>query len=100
MEAHVDTHSFVHFLPGMAHYLDLPDLLGCMAPKPLLVEHCRYDALYPLAGMEESSEKLAAIYKKAGAPERFQSRFYDLRHTFSRQMQDDAFDWLDRWLKP
>ncbi len=97
---HVDTHSFMHFLPGLTRFLDLPDLLGCMATKPLMVQFCLRDALYPISGMRKSQEKLAAIYDRAGASDRFQGRFYDKPHVFGRKMQDDAFDWLDRWLEP
>jgi len=28
------------FLPGLAGFLDLPDVIGCMAPKPLMVQQC------------------------------------------------------------
>lgn len=97
---HVDTHSFMHFLPGLTHFLDLPDLLGCMVPKPLMVQLCSKDGLYPLSGMEKSRDKLQAIYEKAGTPERFNGKFFDQPHIFSRQMQAEAFDWLDRWLRP
>ena len=100
IKAHVDTHSFIHFLPGMAHYIDLPDLIGCMAPKPLMVQYCSRDALYPLEGMEEADQKISRIYAKAGVPAKYQGRFYDLPHVFSREMQEEAFDWMDRWLGP
>ncbi|HLV00100.1 MAG TPA: alpha/beta hydrolase family protein, partial [Acidobacteriota bacterium] len=79
---HVLTHSFMHFLPGLTHYIDLPDLLGCMVPKPLMVQYCSQDALYPLEGMEESAEKLAAIYSKANAADNFRAEFYDRPHIF------------------
>ncbi len=100
VRAHVDTHSFVHYLPGLAHYLDLPDLLGCMAPKPLMVQYCTHDPLYPLDGMKESERKLHAIYEQAGAAGAIDTRFYDERHTFSREMQEHAFAFLDRHLQP
>jgi dienelactone hydrolase len=100
IRAHADTHSFIHFLPGLAHFLDLPDVIGCMVPKPLMVQQCSRDELYPMDGMKESLGKLEAIYAKAGAATKFIGRFYDRPHTFSLKMQEDAFDWLDRWLKP
>jgi dienelactone hydrolase len=100
IKAHVATHSFMHFLPGLAHFLDLPDLLGCMAPKPLMVQQCERDALYPLEGMKESVQKIEAIYDKCGAASMFQSRFYDQPHVFTIKMQEEAFAWLDRWLEP
>jgi hypothetical protein len=100
IKAHVNTHSFIHFLPGLTRYVDLPDVIACMAPKPLMVQQCTRDALYPIDGMRESVRKIAAIYEKAGAGSRFQGRFYDLPHVFSASMQDEAFAWLDHWLKP
>ncbi|MCC6857230.1 MAG: prolyl oligopeptidase family serine peptidase [Bryobacterales bacterium] len=96
---HMDTHSFVHFIPGVHRRLDLPDVVALRAPKPLLVQQCRRDALYPPAGMEQSVAKLAAIYRKAGAEEAFTGRFYDVPHTFNVAMQDEAFAWFDRHLK-
>ena len=50
--------------------------------------------------LEEAVEKLAAIYAKAGAGDKFVGRFYDHPHLFSKKMQEEAFDWLDRWLTP
>lgn len=98
IQRHVDTHSFVHFIPGLHTQLDLPDLVALRAPQPLLVQQCKRDGLFPLAGMEESVRKIAAIYAKAGAPSAFQSRFYDVPHIFNIEMQNDAFAWLDRQL--
>jgi hypothetical protein len=49
--------------------------------------------------MKEAVEKIAAVYKKAGAGERFAGPFYDLPHIFNRTMQDDAFAFFDRALK-
>jgi dienelactone hydrolase len=66
MQRHMDTHSFVHFIPGIHTKLDLPDIVALRAPLPLLVQQCKRDGLFPLSGMEESIEKLAAIYAKAG----------------------------------
>lgn len=99
IQAHIDTHSWVHFVPGLHRYLDLPDVVSMMAPKPLLVQQCSQDGLFPLAGMKESVAKIAAVYEKAGVKQQFSGRFYDEPHRFSRPMQDEAFDWFDRHLK-
>jgi hypothetical protein len=45
-------------------------------------------------------EKVEAIYRRAGAANRFSGRFYDQPHIFCREMQEEAFAWLDRWLRP
>jgi dienelactone hydrolase len=98
LKAHIDTHSWVHFLPGLHRFLDLPDVASLTAPRALLVQQCSQDKLFPEAGMKESVEKLAAVYEKAGAKEQFDGRFYDVPHRFTRPMQDDAFAWFDRRL--
>ena len=99
MHSHMDTHSWVHFPPMIHRYLDLPDVVSLMAPKPLLVQQCKQDGLYPLVGMQKSVQKIAAIYKKAGSEKQFDGRFYDTRHRFTRQMQTDAFAFFDRHLR-
>ncbi len=99
IQAHVDTHSWVHYVPGLQKYLDLPDVATMHAPKPLLVQQCTQDRLFPLAGMRTSVERIADGYAKAGAKDRFTGRFYDVPHVFNRAMQDDAIDWFDRHLR-
>ena len=49
--------------------------------------------------MQKTCDRVAALYEKAGLRERFACRFYDVPHQFNVQMQEDAFDWLDQWLK-
>jgi len=96
---HIDTHSWVHFVPAIHRYLDWPDIVALRAPKPLSVLQCRRDGLFPLAGMQESVEKLSATYAKVGAAQNFSSRFYDVTHQFNVPMQEDAFNWLDQHLR-
>ena len=100
LQRHVDTHSWVHFVPGLHRHLDLPDVASLNAPRPLLIQQCSKDALYPLAGMQEAVKKVGDVYAKAGIADRFTSQFYDVPHIFNRQMQDDAFAWFEKQLKP
>jgi dienelactone hydrolase len=99
MRKHMDTHSFVHFIPRLHDKLDLPDVVALRAPKPLLVQQCSRDGLFPLEGMRESVEKIAQIYAKTGSGSAFLGKFYDERHIFNVEMQNDAFAWFDKWLK-
>jgi dienelactone hydrolase len=91
-------HTWMIYTPGLYRALDLPDAAALHAPGALLVQQCRRDTLYPLAGMEAAVEKLTRIYAKAGIPERFRGSFHDVPHSFHPPMQEEAFDWLDRWL--
>ncbi len=99
LRAHIDRHSWIHYLPALHQHLDLPDVASMMAPRALMVQQCAQDGLFPLAGMQESVRKIAAVYSKAGASEQFSGRFYDRPHMFSIDMQNDAFAWFDRHLK-
>jgi dienelactone hydrolase len=98
LQAHLDTHSWVHFLPGLHQFLDLPGVAALAAPRALLVQQCAQDKLFPLAGMKEAVAAIAAVYEKAGAREKFAGRSHDVPHQFARPMQDEAFAWLDRHL--
>ena len=100
IHAHLDTHSWSHFPPTVHRFLDMPDIVSMMAPKPLLVQQCTHDQLFPLSGMQDAVTKIAAVYDKAGVKDRFSGRFYDNEHRFSRQMQDAAFAFFDTHLKP
>src|SRR6266545_1391911 len=53
IKSHLDTHSFVHFVPHLHRWLDMPDLVSLAAPRALLVQQCEKDGLFPLAGMKE-----------------------------------------------
>lgn len=99
LRAHLDTHSWVHFLPGLHQYLDWPDVATLIAPRHLLVQQCARDQLFPHEAMKDALEKIAGGYTKAGIKDRFSGRFYDVPHHFSREMQKEAFAWMDRHLK-
>lgn len=99
LQAHVDTHSWVHYLPGLHRFLDWPDIASLHAPLPLMVQQCAQDRLFPMEGMKESLRKIEMAYRKAGAGERFQGRFYEEPHLFTQPMQNDALAWFDRHLK-
>jgi dienelactone hydrolase len=95
---HIKSHTWMAYVPGVAASLDLPDIVALTAPNALLVQQCSRDSLYPLAAMQAANQKLERIYAKAGIPERFKGAFHDVPHSFTPAMQDEAFDFLARWL--
>ena len=99
LQRHVDTHSWVHFVPGLHRHLDLPDVASLAAPRPLLVQQCSRDALFPPDGMAAAVRAIAESYARGGSPGRFTSRFYDVPHEFNVRMQEEAFAWFDAHLK-
>jgi len=100
LKNHLRSHTWMIYVPGQLQYLDLPDVASLNAPRPLMVINCLQDSLFTFEGMRDAEKKLAAIYDKMGARDQFLCRYYDVPHSLNIQMQDDAIDWLSRWLKP
>ncbi|MCC5929708.1 MAG: dienelactone hydrolase family protein [Cyclobacteriaceae bacterium] len=99
IDNHFRNHTWMIYIPGQLDWLDLPDVTSLSAPKPLMVINCIQDNLYTMAGMQSAVDKLDTIYKKLNASDRFQVKWYDVPHSFNVEMQDDAMDWLEHWLK-
>ncbi|MFC1713927.1 dienelactone hydrolase family protein [Candidatus Poribacteria bacterium] len=91
-------HTWMIYVPKQLEFFDLPDVASLNAPNPLMVINCEQDQLYPLEAMQAADRKLAAIYKKMQAEDRYQCNYYDVPHSLDVEMQDDAIDWLEKWL--
>ncbi len=93
------THTWMTYIPQLPKYLDFPEILGMRVPLPTMVLNCNQDPLYTLPEMKRADKMLKAIYKKAGASDKYKSKFFDGGHQLTQPMQKLAFDWFDRWLK-
>jgi dienelactone hydrolase len=93
------THTWMVYVPLLPKELDFPEILGLRAPLPTLVLNDSEDQLYTIGQMQEADKILKAVFEKAGAPDRYKASFYPGPHKFDREMQKEAFEWFDRWLK-
>lgn len=89
---HVTPHSWMYFPHGLATKTDWPGVAMIGAPKPLYLQYCGNDQLFTSAGMQEADQQLHAHYEKSGAV--YRGDFYPVRHSFTAQMQKDAFAWM------
>jgi dienelactone hydrolase len=85
-------------IPGLYRLMDYPDVAALAMPAALLVINGKKDGLFEPGGVNIAFEKLANCYRKAGIPERLQTRLYDTPHEFNAEMQEEAWDWLKRWV--
>ncbi|SMG46914.1 dienelactone hydrolase family protein [Arenibacter troitsensis] len=92
------THTWMTYAPGLANYIDFPEILGLRVPLPTMVQSNNHDQLYTLPEMKKADSILAAVFSKAGHTEKYSGKFYDGGHKFDVRMQTDAFDWFDAWL--
>ncbi len=93
------THTWMVYVPHLPRYLDYPEILALRAPLPSLVLATDRDPLYTLDEVQRAAGILQEVYRKAGSPEAFSFNLYEGPHMFDLSMQEEAFDWFDRWLK-
>jgi dienelactone hydrolase len=92
------THTWMTYAPLMPKYLDFPEILGLRVPLPTMTLNNNQDGLYTLPEMKKADKILQEVFEKAGASERYKGGFYEGDHKFDAQMQQDAFNWFDKWL--
>ncbi len=93
------SHTWMVYIPGLPDDLDYPEIMGLNAPNPVLILNNHEDQLFTVPEMERADRILSEVYRKAGASDRYRMKFYPGPHKFDRDMQAEAFQWFDRWLK-
>ncbi len=93
------THTWMCYVPLLPHELDYSEILGLRAPLPTLVLNDNEDQLFTLPEMHRADQILQEVFAKAGAADKYRASFYPGPHKFDVEMQAEAFDWFDQWLK-
>jgi dienelactone hydrolase len=93
------THTWMTYVPILPNELDFPEILGLRVPLPSLVLNDTNDDLYTVPEMNAADRILQEVYQKAGAPDKYKCSFYPGGHKFDADMQTEAFNWFDKWLK-
>ena len=80
---------------------DLHQLLGLIAPRPLLLSTSDEDFVFPNGGWSarRALARLEPVYQLLGAPNRLSSYFFSSGHNFPADASANAYDWLDRQLR-
>lgn len=91
-------HTWMTFTPLLPKYLDYPEIFGLRVPLPTMVMNNNEDGLFTLSEMKRAGSILESVFSKAGAQDKLRYNFYQGKHKFDIKMQEDAFDWFDRWL--
>lgn len=89
---HVAPHSWMFFPHNLAEFTDWPGIALIGAPKPLYVQYCGNDQLFTPAGMQTADKLISEHYSNINAD--YRGDFYPVRHSFTAQMQKEAFDWM------
>ncbi|HNY53718.1 MAG TPA: prolyl oligopeptidase family serine peptidase [Bacteroidales bacterium] len=93
------SHTWMTYVPLLPNELDFPEILGLRIPLPSLVLNNSEDPLFTLGEMKRADEILKKVYEKSGAAGNYKCSFHPGPHKFDAAMQEEAFEWFDRWLK-
>ena len=93
------THTWMTYASLLPKYLDFPEILGLRAPLPTMTLNNDQDGLFTLSEMKRADKILQEVFEIAGAQDHYKGGFYPGIHKFDAQMQRDAFNWFDKWLK-
>ncbi len=77
--------------PGLYDLVDLPDLQGLMAPRPLLIDIGARDECFRLESAMECFRGVEKIYKAAGAAENLQLDLHGGGHHWGGNKSVDFF---------
>lgn len=91
-------HTWMAYIPGLAHYLDFPEIMALRAPLPSLVLHNESDHLFSLPEMKAADQIMREVYHKAGAADKFRASYYPGGHKFDQDMQKEAFEYFHQYL--
>ena len=71
------------------------DLVGLIAPRPMLVEAGDHDPIFPIEAVRESVGKAREVYAVFGAENQVETDFFEGRHQISGKK---AYDFLKKHL--
>lgn len=81
---------------------DMHEMLALVAPRPLLLSTSDEDFVFPNGGWSarRALARIKPVYDLLGAPEQLSSYFFSGGHNFPNDASNNAYAWLERWLKP
>ena len=78
---------------------DFPELIGALAPRAFFVNAPTRDANFAVAGVESCIASAGPVYRLLGVDDRLRAVHPDAEHDFPPEVRDQAYAFLDRFLK-
>ena len=85
------SHCACNFVPGLHQFGEMYDLVGLLAPRPILVEAGDHDPIFPIAAVRRSVERAGQVYGTFDAAGGIETDFFEGRHQISGAK---AYDFL------
>lgn len=84
-------HCPCNFVPGLHRFGEMYDLVGLIAPRPLLIEAGNRDPIFPIDAVKRSVARAAAAYRTFGGENQLHTDYFEGRHQISGRF---AYDFL------
>ena len=84
-------HCTCNFVPGLHRFGEIYDLVGLIAPRPILVEAGTRDPIFPIEKVKEAVSRAKEVYKVFGAQDQIETDYFEGRHQISGRR---AYDFL------
>lgn len=78
-------------LPDLYRYFDLPEVMGLIAPRPLLLNMGRLDNGFTIEESVSGSERVKQIYAAAGKPSSLEIEIHDGGHVYGGERTPEFF---------
>jgi len=78
---------------------DFYELIGALAPRPFFANAPLGDGNFKVSGVKKVIAGAMDVYKLSGAEKKLHAVYPDCGHDFPNPVRDEAYRWLDRWLK-
>lgn len=81
---------------------DMHELLALISPRPLFLSTSDEDFVFPNAGWSarRALARLEPLYELLGSAGKIKGHFFSGGHNFPAEVSSQAYEWLDRWLRP
>jgi pimeloyl-ACP methyl ester carboxylesterase len=93
------THNFALYVPGLLERYDMDTLLAGIAPRPFLLTAGEEDLIFPIDGVRNIVARAQEAYTEAGVPESLRAILFPAGHGFPDEVREEAYAFLDRWLR-
>jgi len=82
----------------MLKFANVPDVLACIAPRPLLIVSGILDETFPITSARKAFSRVKYVYELMGCGDKVAMYESYAPHGYNREMREAVYRWFDRWL--
>lgn len=91
--------AYAMIIPGIRNRMDYPHVASIACPKPMLFINGLKDKLFPVEGGRKAFATMREVWEGREAGQMLVTKFYDLPHFCSREVQEEVLEFFDKHIK-